>query len=252
MHARLALLGVRALRTSVACVVRLVPYSSSVGILLLLLPLPPPTLTVSWLSPTMRMTCGAHRATRHADDRGALPADAAEELPQVSFNIDTYWYTVNRHALHAQYINIDCTLTARHTGTTEQDAAKEHVKRVIQTMDAQSTRISPRTRLCTPPASGSWRGLRPGSPEPWLPRPPLPATAPGECARCRCSCALMITGSQRPRVRHVSASLRATRCNSDGDQGFACYTSASLAILCRGWHEQPDSERACDGLQLLT
>ena len=49
--------------TSVACAVRLVPYSSRVGILLLLLPLPPPTLTVSWLSPTMRITCMLPHAT---------------------------------------------------------------------------------------------------------------------------------------------------------------------------------------------
>ena len=48
--------GSAILLTSVACVVRLVPYSSRVGILLLLEPEPPPTLTVSWLSPTIRMT----------------------------------------------------------------------------------------------------------------------------------------------------------------------------------------------------
>ena len=60
LHCSLLRRSMQQRRTSVACVVRLVPYSSSVGILLLLLPLPPPTLTVSWLSPTMRITCGAH------------------------------------------------------------------------------------------------------------------------------------------------------------------------------------------------
>ena len=46
---------------SVACVVRLVPYSSSVGILLEEAPpappAPPPTPTASCDSPTIRMTC---------------------------------------------------------------------------------------------------------------------------------------------------------------------------------------------------
>ena len=44
--------------TSLACVVRLVPYSSRVGSLLEPGPEPPPAAapTASWLSPTMRMT----------------------------------------------------------------------------------------------------------------------------------------------------------------------------------------------------
>ena len=48
-----------------AWVVRLVPYSSRVGILLLLEPEPPPTLTVSWLSPTIRITCSSTGTAQH-------------------------------------------------------------------------------------------------------------------------------------------------------------------------------------------
>ena len=63
--------------TSLACVVRLVPYSSRVGSLLEPGPEPPPAVapTASWLSPTMRMTwertlspCTTQHATRLAPE----------------------------------------------------------------------------------------------------------------------------------------------------------------------------------------
>ena len=59
------------------------PYSSKVGILLLLDPEPPPTLTVSWLSPTIRMTCSHRRSSMSG---ASLPCTWAQLSPDASWH----------------------------------------------------------------------------------------------------------------------------------------------------------------------